>query len=308
MASILTSSNAVKLLDKNVTKFYWDRYNGLPIIIDKIYDRMKSKKAWEEFQAMGSLPDPQLFNGVIQIQNFSMGYHTKVVPLEYGGGFALERRLIDTDQSGLIKKLPQQLATAANRKMNKIAHEPFIYPDSASFTFMTSEEGVALCSNSHTTKTAGISTSTGFDNLATYAFDAANLEALRIQTLGFKDDIGERITTNFDTIIHGPSLAADVWEVLNSSGKTGDNLNNANFQKGKWKTIELPMLDDYSTTGWGIVDSQAMKDCLMWIDAVPLEFNTPPLDYEHMIRKYYDYFVCAWAFTDWRFIAWSDPA
>lgn len=308
MASILTSSNAVKLLDKNVTKFYWDRYNGLPIIIDKIYDRMKSKKAWEEFQAMGSLPDPQLFNGVIQIQNFSMGYHTKVVPLEYGGGFALERRLIDTDQSGLIKKLPQQLATAANRKMNKIAHEPFIYPDSASFTFMTSEEGVALCSNSHTTKTAGISTSTGFDNLATYAFDAANLEALRIQTLGFKDDIGERITTNFDTIIHGPSLAADVWEVLNSSGKTGDNLNNANFQKGKWKTIELPMLDDYSTTGWGIVDSQAMKDSLMWIDAVPLEFNTPPLDYEHMIRKYYDYFVVAWCFTDWRWIAWSDPA
>lgn len=306
--SPFTSAQAVKLLDANIGKYFWDRYKGLPLIIDQIYDRMKSKKAWEEFQAVGSLPDPQLFNGVIQYQNFNMGYHTKIVPLEYAGGFILERRLIDTDQSGIVKKLPKQLATAANRKMNKIAHEPFIYPDSASFTFVTSEEGVALCSNSHTTKTPDVSTSTGFDNLSTYAFDAANLEALRIQTLGFRDDIGERITTNFDTIIHGPSLAADVWEVINSTGKTGDNLNNANFQKGRWKTIELPMLDDYSTTGWGIVDSSAMKNSLMWVDAVPLEFNTPPLDYDHQMRKYQDYFVCAWGFNDWRWIAWSDPA
>jgi hypothetical protein len=296
------------LLDANISKFYWDRYKGLDLIIDKLYDRMKSKKAWEEMQSVGSLPDPQLFNGVIQYQNFSMGYHTKIVPLEYAGGFILERRLMDTDQSGIVKKLPQQLAIAANRKMNKIAHEPFIYPDSASFTFVTSEEGVALCSNSHTTKTPDVSTSSGFDNLASYAFDAPNLEALRIQTLGFRDDIGERIQTNFDTIVHGSSLAADVWEVLNSTGKTGDNLNNLNFQKGRWKSIELPMLDDYSTTGWGIVDSAAMKDALIWIDAVPLEFNTPPLDYDHMMRKYQDYFVAAWGFTDWRWIAWSDPS
>mgnify|MGYP001240418496 CR=1 FL=1 len=307
--SPFTSAQAVRLLDKNISKFYWDRYKGMDLIIDKLYDRIKSKKAWEEFQSVGSLPDPQLFNGVIQMQNFSMGYHTKIVPLEYAGGFILERRLIDTDQSGIVKKLPQQLAIAANRKMNKIAHEPFIYPDSAAFTFMTSEEGVALASNSHTTKTPDVSTSSGFDNLATYAFDATNLETLRIQTLGFRDDIGERIQTNFDTIIHGSALSADVWEVLHSSAKLGqDNAGVKNVQQGRWKSIELPMLDDYSATGWGIIDSNAMKDALMWVDAVPLEFNTPPLDYDHMMRRYQDYFVAAWGFTDWRWIAWSDPA
>jgi hypothetical protein len=68
------------------------------------------------------------------------------------------------------------------------------------------------------------------------------------------------------------------------------------------------MLDDYSTTGWGIVDSSAMKDALIWVDSAPLEFNTPPLDYDHMMRKYQDYFRVAWGFTDWRWIAWSDPA
>jgi len=307
--SPFTSAQAVKLLDKNISKFYWDRYKGMDLIIDKLYDRIKSKKAWEEFQSVGSLPDPQLFNGVIQMQNFSMGYHTKIVPLEYAGGFILERRLIDTDQSGIVKKLPQQLAIAANRKMNKIAHEPFIYPDSAAFTFQTSEEGVALASNSHTTKAADVSTSSGFDNLATYAFDAVNLEALRLQGMQFRDDIGEHITPKFDTIIHGSSLAADVEEVIKSSSKMGqDNPGIVNVQKGRWTSLELPLLDDYSTTGWGIVDMNAMKDALIWVDAVPLEFNTPPLDYDHMMRRYQDYFVIAWGFTDWRFIVWSDPA
>ena len=307
--SPFTSAQAVKLLDKNITKYYWDRYTGLPMIIDKIYDRMKSKKAWEEFQGVGSLPDPQPFNGVIQMQNFSMQYHTKIVPLEYAGGFILERRLIDTDQSGIVKKLPQQLAVAANRKMNKIAHEPFIYPDSAAFTFQTSEEGVALASNSHLTKAADVSTSSGFDNLATYGFDPANLEALRLQGMGFRDDIGERITPNFDTIVHGSTLAGSVDEAINSTSKISqDNPGVKNIQKGRWTSLELPMLDDYSTTGWGIIDSNAMKDALIWVDAVPLEFNTPPLDYDHMMRKYQDYFVCAWGFTDWRWIVWSDPA
>jgi hypothetical protein len=307
--SPFTSTQGVRLLDANITKFFWDTYKGLPLIIDKIYDRQKKPNdAWVEFQNVGNLADPMPFNGFIQYQNFNMGYHTKIVPNFYAGGFILEREIMRTDKSGIVKKLPKKLGEAANRKQNKIAHEPFIYPDSATFTFQTSEEGVALCSNSHTTKAPDVSTSVGFDNLSTLAFDAANLEALRIQTLSFRDDIGEQIGTNFDTIIYPSALAEAVWEVTQSPGKTDTANNNLNFQKGRWKTLELPYLDNYSTTGWGIVDSSLMKDCLAWIDFVPLEFNTPPLDYDHMMRKYQDYFACAWGFNDWRWILWSDPA
>jgi hypothetical protein len=234
----------------------------------------------------------------------SPGYHTKITPLEYAGGITIQRRLIDTDRYDVIEGRSKKLAEAANRKMNKIAHQVFQNFDSTAFDFMTSEEGVALCSNSHTTKTPDIPTTAGFDNLATLPFDATNLETLRIQSKGFRDDIGERIEVNFDTIIHPTSLAADVWEVLNSDGKTGDNLNNANFQKGRWKAIELPMLDDTDTNDWFIVDSSAMKDALIWIDAVPLEFNSTE-DFDTMMRKYADYFVVGWGFTDWRWIVGS---
>ena len=304
MASPLTDKQFVRLLDDRLTKVYFDQYKGLESIKDKFFTVNKTKKAWEEYFSVGNIPDPELFQGVIQYQNVSPGYHTKIEPVEYAGGITIQRRLIDTDRYDMIEKLPKQLATAANRKMNKIAHEPFIYFDSTAFSFMTSEEGVALCSNSHTTKAPDVSTSTGFDNLSTLAFDAVNLEALRLQSLGFKDDIGERIQTNFDTIIHPSSLSEAVWEVINSTGKTGDNLNNANFQKGRWKSIELPLLDDYDTTDWFIADSSAMKDSLIWLDAVPIEFNSTT-DFDTMMRKYADYFVIGWGFTDWRWIIGS---
>ena len=247
MANPLTDKNFTRLLDDGLIKVYNERYKALPLIIDKFFDRKKSKKAWEEYFSVGSVPDPELFQGTIQYQGVSPGYHTKITPLEYAGGITIQRRLIDTDRYDIIEGKAKGLAVAANRKMNKIAHQVFQNFDSTAFDFMVSEEGVALCSNSHTTKTPDISTSSGFDNLATLAFDATNLETLRIQSKQFRDDIGERYESNFDTIIHPTSLAADVWEVLNSQGKTNTADNNANFQKGRWKAIELPMLDDTDT-------------------------------------------------------------
>lgn len=304
MGNPLTDKQFTRLLDDRLTKVYTNRYKELELIKDKFYGIVKSKKAWEEYFSVSGIPDPEAFQGIIQYQGVYPGYHTKIEPKEYAGGITIQRRLLDTDRYDVIEKMSKGLAEAANRKMNKIAHEPFLYFDSSAFTFVTSEEGVALCSNSHTTKVPDVSTATGFDNLSTLPFDATNLEALRIQSKGFKSDIGERIQTNFDTIVHGTNLAADVWEVINSSGKTGDNLNNDNFQRGRWKSIELPLLDDTDTNDWFIVDSTAMKDSLLWIDAVPVEFNATT-DFDTMMRKYADYFVCGWGFTCWRWILGS---
>jgi hypothetical protein len=307
MPNPLTDKQFVRLLDDRLDKVFTLESKGLPSVIEKIYTRRSTKKAWEEFFGIGDIPDPEPFHGIIQYQSISPGYHTKIEPKEYAGGITVQRRLIDTDRYDVIEGRTKGLARAMNRKMNKIAHEPFIYPDSAAFTFVVSEEGVALASNSHTTKAPDVSTTSGFDNLATYAFDAANLEALRLQTKGFRDDIGERYDSEFDTIVFPSALAEAVWEVGNSPGKTGDNLNNRNFQEGRWKFLELPMLDDYSTTGWGILDSSKMKEELIWLDAVKTEFNSTS-DFDTMMRKYASYAVFAWGFTGWRWMCWSDPS
>jgi hypothetical protein len=304
MGNPLTDKSFIRLLDDRLTKVYHDQYKSLPDIRDKFFTIINDSKAWQEYYSVGSVPDPAEFLGTVTYQSVAPGYHTKIEPKEYAGGIMIQRRLLDTDRYDVIESRAKGLATAANRKMNKIAHEVFAHFDSTAFTFMTSEEGVALCSNSHTTKAQNVSTASGFDNLSTLPFDAVNLEAIRIQGVGLRDDIGERMTTNFDTIIHGTNLAEPVWEVINSQGKVDEMTNNANFQRGRWKSIELPMLDDYDTNDWFVVDSGAMKDSLKWITGVPLEFHSTT-DFDTFVRKYIDYFVCGWGFTDWRWVIGS---
>lgn len=303
MGSPLTDKQFVRLLDKRLDKVFYDQYTALPSVKENLFKVVKDTKAWSEYYNVGATPDPTEFNGLVEYQGRSPGYWTKITPREYAGGMIVQRRLLDTDQYDVIESMAKGLGEAANRKMNKIAHEPLWYHDSAAFTFMENEEGVALCSNSHTTK-SGTSTSTGFDNLSTLPFDAVNLEAVRIQMRGFRNDISERIDVNPDTIIHGTNLAESVWEVMNSQGKVDEITNNANFQRGRWKSIELPYLDDDDTNDWFVVDSAKMKEWLIWVDSVPLEFaNTQ--DFDTMMRKYRSYFVSGWGWLDWRFVCGS---
>lgn len=301
MGNPLLDKTFIRLLDDKLNHVYHDEFKGLPDIRGQFFDIINDSKAWQEYFSVGGVPDPVEFNGTVTYQSVAPGYWTKIEPKEYAGGITIQRRLLDTDRYDIVESRAKGLATAANRKMNKLAHEVFIHHDSNAFTFMTSEEGVALCSDSHTTKAQGVSTSTGFDNLSTLPFDAVNLEALRLQGLGLRDDIGERMVTNFDTIVHGDNLAEKVWEVRKSEGKLDEMTNNANFQQGRWKSIRLPYLDDYDTNDWFIIDSKAMKNYLKWINGVPLEFNSTT-DFDSHMRKYADYFVCGWGFTGWHWV------
>jgi hypothetical protein len=64
------------------------------------------------------------------------------------------------------------------------------------------------------------------------------------------------------------------------------------------------MLDDTDTNDWFIVDSSLMKESLIWLDGVPVEFNSTT-DFDTQMRKYADYFVVGWGFTDFRWIVGS---
>jgi hypothetical protein len=303
----LLQRDFTRLLDKRLNKVYVDKFKELKLIIDQLFNVVNDKSAWSEYYSVGDIGDPERFNGTIQYQGITGGYHTKIEPVEYAGGITVQRLLLETEQYGVINGRVKGLAKAANRKMNKIAHEPFRYADSSAFTFMQSEEGVALCSDSHTTKSPNVSTSVGFDNYQTLVFDPVNLEAMRLAGLSLRSDIGERYETHFDTIIHPSSLAEDVYEITKTHAGLNTEHGNVNFQEGKWKAIELPMLDDWDTANWFVVDSELMKECLIWQIGTPLEFmNTT--DFDTMMRKYADYFRIGWGFTDWRWIMGSFPA
>jgi hypothetical protein len=301
MGSPLTSPQYKRLLDDRLEKDFYGGYDGLSGIKEKFFDVNVDKKAWLEYYGVGDVSDPIAFSGKVSFQSVAPGFHTKIEPKEFAGGIVIQRRLLDTDRYDIIEGRAKRLGIAAKRKMNKIAHEFAVYMDSSAFDYMIAEEGVALCSNSHTTK-ANVSTSSGFDNLGTLPFNAVNLEAVRILSKQFKTDINERFESNFDTILYPTNLASEVWEVIKSEGKVDEMTNNANFQRGRWKEIELPLWDDYDTNNWMIVDSSLMKDCLKWHQGLSEEVEFESMrDFDTKMAKYSSYFVCGWGWIDWRF-------
>ena len=103
----LTDRQYVRFLDDRLKKVYTERYEGLPLIIDKFFNRVTDKSAWLEYSSIGDVPDPELFNGNIMYQGVAPGFVTKITPLEYAGGIIIERRLLDTDKTMMWKRKPR---------------------------------------------------------------------------------------------------------------------------------------------------------------------------------------------------------
>jgi len=301
MGNPLTSQQFVRLLDKRLTKVFDGTIaKELPPMIDTLYTRTGSSTAWQEYWGIGALGDIPEYNGSITYLDLNPGYYTKIEPKEYAGGIQFERKFLADKQYGVLDNRAEMLTKSAMRTMDKMAVRPFAYAFSNAFDFMTSEEGVSLCSDSHTTK-SGVSTTTGFDNAGTSALSKTSLAATRILMRNFKDDIGNRLEINPDMLLVPDNLYDTGMEIIGSDKDPESANNTINMQKGRFKVVPYMRLDDYDTNNWFMIDSSAMKQHLLWIDREkPSSQNT--VDFETFVWKYSIYFRVGNGFTDWRWI------
>ena len=299
-----TKEKFMRLLDKRIDMYLEEGLaESYPDYPSMLYTIKTDKKAWLESYGVGDIPDPLPFDGITKYQEVSPGYWSKIEPREWAGGIIIERLLWETEQYGAIEDMVKGLPRAMKRIRNKHAIDEFANASSTAFNFVTSEEGVALCSTAHTTKADGVSTTTGFSNLSVLTFDAVNLEAVRLQGIGIKSDIGERVFDwDFDTIWYGSTLAAEVNEAIESQRKPDTNFNNDNYQaKLRWKTLEIPMLDDYGTKTWGILDSKKMKKYNLWHDLIKPEYDKVD-EFDTKVRKRSSYGAWGCGPVGWRWI------
>jgi hypothetical protein len=304
MGSPLDSAQFVRLLDKRLREVAEDKYSQLPTMIPKFFNIMGSDSAWEEFYAVGGVGDIPEFNGKLTYLPIIPGWHKKVEHKEFAAGIVAERKLIDDKKYGVLDNRAEKLMVAARRTQEKQAVRAFAYCDSAAFDYQTSEEGVALVSSSHATKSS-VSTTNGFDNSGTAALSKTSVAATRIAMRGFKNDDGERIEVGDDLAIVCPDNLADTaMEIVGTqkSLDTGDG--NINPQFGRYEVIPYLRLDDYDTNNWGMVWKSQMKEDLAWWNRVnPETKNT--VDFETYQLKQAVYFRNSWMFKDWRWIYWN---
>lgn len=289
------------LIDKRVTKLFYDEYKQLPDRIPSIYSMETSSDSYEKWSGIGSLPDFTQFTGTVTYQSQAQGYDTTATHVPFANGIQIERELYDDDRHGIWERRPVALAQAAQRTRQKHAARIFNNAFSVDSFFYNNSEGVALCSNSHTTN-SGASTAFGFDNLVTTALSAVAVASARIQMRGFRGDVAERLSIMPDKLIIPVDLYEIAYEIAESEGKVDTANNNANVHKGKYEVMDWEYLTD--TNNWFMVDSRMQKQFLTWFDRIPLEFAMAE-ELDTLLAKWRAYTRYSFAWWDWRWVLGS---
>ena len=300
------SSAFADLLDPRFKKIFNDRYDQLPDRLSDFFDMVSGSDAPTKdtyrLSQVGAFGDVPEFTGSVTYDDVNQGYDSTLTPKEYASGFQIERKLFDDDLYGIMDAKPRGLATALQRTRQK--HGASIFNNSFSIdnTWLNNTEGVALCSDSHTTTAQGVSTTTGFDNRITAALSAVSVAAARIQMRGFRGDRAERISVMPDRLIYPVNLYQVAYEIIESEGQPDSANNNKNVHKGGYEGVDWEYLSD--TNDWWMADSSMMKESLKFVDRVKAEFGMVE-DFDTLIGKWRLYARYSLGWNDWRWVLGS---
>lgn len=295
----LVSTGWGDTLDRRFSKIFDKTTKELPEMRPQLYNVQTARKgADEKMSQAGELGDLQPFTGTVNYGETYQGYDVTATHVEYTGGIQIERKLWDDDLHMIMDRQPARIGRAAVRTKENHGARFFTTAFSIDTTYYSHSEGVAVCSNSHTT-TSGASTATGFDNLGTAALSATAVAANRIQMRGFRGDVGQRINVMPDEIWIPPGLYETAYEIVSSMGKVDVADNNANVHYGQYTIYEWNYMSD--ANDWFMCDSALRKENLLWFDRVPLEFAQTE-DFDTLVKKWRCYTRYSYMWVDWRFI------
>ena len=301
MGNPLDSATFVKLLDTRLREVSEAKYKDLPTMIPKLYRIMPSDSAWEEFYSVGAVPDIGEFSGRLNYLPVYPGFHTRIEPKEYAGGLQSERKLFDDKKYSVLDGRAEGLMESAQRVREKKGALIFTQAFSTAFHYQSSEEGVSLCSSSHTTK-SGTSTTSGFDNSGVSAMSKTAIAATRLAMRLFRNDISERIEVGDDLALIVPDNLADTaFEITQTPAGFGTGHLDKNMAYGRYEVIPYMRLDDSDANNWFMVWKSQMKKDLVFIDRIKAELENT-VDFETKMMKHSVYMRLAAGFLDWRWI------
>lgn len=302
MSTPMVSGSFGDLLDPRFQKIFHEEKDQLPSMLGEMYTMVgtngRNNMTWSE---VGTATDWDAFTGNVSYSSLNQGYDVTLTPVEFAKGIQVERKLFDDDQFHIMDQRPRALGSSYARTRESHAARLLVNAFSLDSYFYVHTEGVALCSDSHTT-TSGASTSSGFDNKITASLTATAVAAARIQMVGFRGDQAERISVTPDELWYPPNLYEQAYEIIKASGKVDTANNNPNVHQGQYKGYEWRYLTD--ANDWFMCDSRMRKQYVFWSDRIPVEFAMIE-DFDTLIAKWRGYARYGNVYTNWRWILGS---
>jgi len=261
-------------------------------VAPQIFNVLTSEKAVEHFLGLGGFSDWEEYKGKITYDDPEQLYKTSLTHKEYVDGFKIERKLVADDLYNIINARPRGMALSAARTREKHAASVFNNAFSASYV---GADSVALC-GSHPYSPSNATTQS---NAGSTALSYQAVVDTRRTMREFKDDRGELVAINPDTLLVPPELEEKAFSIVQTMNKVDVADYHANFVQSRIKSV---VVWDYLTDAesWFVLDSGLAKMHLLWIDREPLEFAMDPASDFRLEARYRGYMRYSYGWSDWR--------
>ena len=298
----------IKLLIPGLKEVVKERtaHSPLDTMRTKIFGMGTSDRAFEEYLNISALKDAYPWTGGFRTQKQTPGYTSKVIFQRFANQLEIDIQLIEDELYGAMLDQAEVLADSLEQAKEKKAVNIFANAPSAAFDFQESEEGLSWANSAHTTKEPDVSTASGFSNIGTSALDPVSLAATYISLKRFRNSIGNIIDMNDSlALVHPITLSDTVEEIIGTDRGLYTNEGQINVHQGRYSSLPYNLLEDTTTTAWGLVKTGQMKRDLLWFDRIQdnytAERDRNTLGVIHNIHGRFGYL-----FKDWRFGFWQN--
>ena len=306
----LSAGNFADLLKPGLKSIFDIAMSSPPDMLNTLFSVESSTRFEEQYQGMGALGTVPVFDGSVPYHDFDAGYRTDIRNYEMAMGIQVERRLSDDDQYNQINRRAGNMASAFNNTIETDAANVFInaFTDSGTNRMGASTngaDGVALLSTAHPDSPAN--TNSTQSNEGTYALTIDNLDTTRQNMRNFKDDKGNLLGVNPNTLLVPPELERTATQLVNQRAiyEPGSAQYDVNMFSGRFNLIVWDRLTD--SNAWFLMDSVLMKQHLIWQWRIRPEFSQSE-DFDGITAKYRGYMRYGIGWTDWRFIYGNNPS
>ena len=228
-SGVITSSSFAKLLWPGLNSIYGKSYNDYGTEWDKLFEKNKSDRAYEEDLGLSSFGLASVKNegAPITYDTERQGFTSRYNHVVYALGFIITREIYEDDQYG---KVGAQKAKALARSMRQTKEivGANVYNRAFAGSGYLGGDGKTLIANDHPNVAGGT-----FSNVISTAADIseAALEQAVIDISGFRDDRGLLIAAKAEGLVVPYQLQFEVKRILGADGRVGTDLNDPNVLK-----------------------------------------------------------------------------
>ena len=306
----LTSGNFADLLKPGLKSIFDVGMSRPRPIMEMLFGVESSTRFEEQYQGMGAQGLVPPFDGTVPYHDFDAGYRTDIRNYEFAMGIQVERRLVDDDQYGQVRRRASNMSDSFNNTIEQDAVNVFIngFTDSGTNRMGASTngaDGVGLLSTAHPYSPADTGTTQA--NEGTLALTIDNLDTTRQAMRNFTDDAGQMLGVNPNMLLVPPELERTATQLVSERAlyEPGSAQYDVNMFSGRFQPVVWDRLTD--ANAWFLIDSNLMKQHLIWQWRIRPEFSTAE-DFDGLTAKFRGYMRYGIGWTDWKWIYGQNPS